>query len=152
MPAWIKSWDNYEITSEAVALNVAKATGMIDYIMKSQEDYPAVDTITGRLKSRDINFKIRLKDKQLYDFKVENAQVEIDAGFENMDNLAIVEAKMHIPEDFMIRQLYYPYRVYKDTLKTDKPVKAFYFTYADEIYNFYQYEFMEPGNYSSIKK
>lgn len=152
VPAWIKSWDNYEITSEAVALNVAKATGMIDYIMKSQEDYPAVDTITGRLKSRDINFKIQLKDKQLYDFEVENAQVEIDAGFENMDNLAIVEAKMHIPEDFMIRQLYYPYRVYRDALKTDKPVETFYFTYADEVYNFYQYKFMEPGNYSSIKK
>ncbi|MDB7776095.1 hypothetical protein PND37_14295 [Lactiplantibacillus plantarum] len=151
LPEWVRTWDRFDITSEAVALNVAKATGMIDEVMGSLEDYPAVDTVTGRLKSGDLNYKIQLRDKTLYDFKVENAQVEIDAGFENTEKLAIVEAKTHIPADFMIRQLYYPYRVYSE-LGTGKPVIPLYFTYADEVFNFYQFEFTSLDNYSSIKK
>ncbi|MDY2577333.1 hypothetical protein SOP70_08045 [Lactiplantibacillus plantarum] len=151
LPEWVKTWDTFDITSEAVALNVAKATGMIDYIMESSEYFPAIDTITGRLKSGDLDYKIQLRDKTMYDFRVENAQVEIDAGFENTDKLAIVEAKTHIPADFMIRQLYYPYRVYNE-LGTGKPVIPLYFTYADEVFNFYQFEFTSLNNYSSIKK
>lgn len=151
IPSWINTWDNFDVTSEAVALNVAKVTGMIDDIMMSDKDFPAVDTITGRLKSGELNYKIDRKGFNAYNFHVNNAQVEIDAGFENYDRLAIIEAKTHIPEDFMIRQLYYPYRIYNN-LDITKPVMPFYFTYADEIYTFYQYEFKDLYDYSSIKK
>lgn len=151
LPSWINTWDTFEITSEAVALNVAKATGMIDYVMMSSEGFPAIDTITGRLKSGDLKYKIDRKGQRAYDLHVDNAQVEIDAGFENYDRLAIIEAKTHIPEDFMIRQLYYPYRIY-NSLNTGKPVIPLYFTYADDIFTFYQYDFDDMNNYSSIKK
>ncbi|ANJ68664.1 type II restriction enzyme [Latilactobacillus curvatus] len=151
LPSWVSTWDSFGITSEAVALNVAKASGMIDHILMSDQNFPAIDTITGRLKSGDLNYKIEQKNGSLYDFHVANAQVEIDAGFESLDKLAIVEAKTHIPEDFIIRQLYHPYRVY-NALGTQKPVIPLYFTYADEIYTFYQYEFTNVNNYSSIKK
>lgn len=151
LPSWVKTWDNFDVTSEAVALNVAKVTGMIDDVMMSEADFPAIDTITGRLKSGDMEYKITCQDHSIFNFHVDNAQVEIDAGFENSNNLAIVEAKTHIPEDFMIRQLYYPYRVY-NALGTGKPVIPLYFTYADEIYTFYRYEFTDLNNYSSIKR
>lgn len=151
LPDWVKTWDNFEITSEAVALNVAKASGMIDTVMGSQEGFPAIDTITGRLKSGDLNYQIQLQNNAMCTFNVENAQVEIDAGFENTDRLGIVEAKTHIPSDFMIRQLYYPYRVYNN-LGTGKSIIPLYFTYADGIFNFFQYKFEDLNNYSSIKK
>ncbi|TLQ51172.1 hypothetical protein FEZ34_05745 [Lacticaseibacillus casei] len=151
LPSWVKTFDSFDITSEAVALNVAKASGMIDYVLGSSSDFPALDTITGRLKSGDLNYKINVKDREPWDFHVANAQVEIDAGFENYDRLGIVEAKTHIPQDFMIRQLYYPYRVYS-SLGTNKPVIPLYFTYSDEIYTFHQYAFEDLNNYSSIKK
>lgn len=151
LPSWVSTWDSFGITSEAVALNVAKASGMIDHILMSDQNFPAIDTITGRLKSGDLNYKIAQRDGSLYDFHVANAQVEIDAGFESFDKLAIVEAKTHIPEDFIIRQLYHPFRVY-NTLGTQKPVIPLYFTFADDIYTFYQYDFTDVNNYSSIKK
>lgn len=150
LPDWIQTFDKFDITSEAVALNVAKATGMIDVIMNSPEECPAVDTITGRIGSGDFNYNIAMRDNSIYNFTVKKAQVEIDAGFENVDSMAVIEAKSHIPDDFMIRQLYHPYRVYYD-LGIDKPILPFYFTYADEVYNFYQYEFTDYNNYSSIK-
>lgn len=151
LPEWIKSLDTNHVTSETLALNIAKATGMVDRVLSNTVDYPIIDAISGRLKSGDLSFQIKgTKDKQ-YTLNVQNAQVEIDAGFESVDKLALVEAKMIIPKDFIIRQLYFPYRIYK-RLAGSKPVIPLYFTYVDGIYNFNQYEFTELNNYSSIKK
>ncbi|MDG2987560.1 hypothetical protein KNP41_08975, partial [Latilactobacillus curvatus] len=62
LPSWVSTWDSFGITSEAVALNVAKASGMIDHILMSDQNFPAIDTITGRLKSGDLNYKIEQKN------------------------------------------------------------------------------------------
>lgn len=153
-PDWIRSFDNFSVTSESVALNLAQMTGMIDIVMGTQNDEPpALSTITGRLKSGTLNYRIDLKDnsKNPYLFKVNNSQVEIDAGYENLNNLLVIEAKNRIPQDFMIRQLYYPYRGY-DNLQTGKQVMPVFFTHADNIYAFHIFEFTDLTNYSSIRK
>ena len=43
---------------------------------------------------------------------MDHAQIEIDAAFEGADCLALIEAKRDLSEDFLIRQLYYPFRVW----------------------------------------
>lgn len=52
--------------------------------------------------------------------KVQNAQLEIDAGYENEKAFCICEAKNVLAEQVLIRQLYYPYRLWKS--KISKPV------------------------------
>lgn len=153
MPEWIHSFDHFPVTSEAVALNIAQMTGMIDMIMGTNEGEPsAISTITGRLKSGELKYRIDLKDsKSPYSFSVHNSQVEIDAGFENLNNLLVIEAKNRIPQDFMIRQLYYPFRGYTN-LNIDKKVLPVYLTHADNVYAFHVFEFTEPNNYSSIRR
>ena len=42
---------------------------------------------------------------------MKNAQCEIDGGFENDNDVIIMEAKNVINEDFHVRQLYYPFRL-----------------------------------------
>lgn len=152
-PDWIRSFDEFPVTSESVALNLAQMTGMIDNVMGTVLEEPnAVGTITGRLKSGKLDYNIDLENsKNSYNFKVDNSQVEIDAGFENLNNLAIIEAKNRIPKDFMIRQLYYPFVGYNN-LGTGKVVMPIYFTHADDVYGFHIFEFPEKNNYSSIKK
>lgn len=130
LPEWVQTFQDFKITSESVALNIAQASGMIDTILKRQDGEPfAISTLTGRLKSGDINYRIQdtLNKKDHHDIHVENSQVEIDAGFENLDHLAVIEAKNRIPMDFLIRQLYYPYRLYQN-LKTGKDILPIYFT------------------------
>lgn len=93
-PDWIRSFDEFPVTSESVALNLAQMTGMIDNVMGTVLEEPnAVGTITGRLKSGKLDYNIDLENsKNSYNFKVDNSQVEIDAGFENLNNLAIIES------------------------------------------------------------
>lgn len=154
LPDWVKSFDQgFPITSESVALNLAQMSGMIGMVMGVEPSEPEpVSTITGRLKSGQLDYMINLKgNNNPYAFQVNNSQVEIDAGFESLNKLAIIEAKNRIPKDFMIRQLYYPYRGY-DNLGTEKEVLPIYMTHADDVYGFHIFKFEEKGNYSSIKK
>lgn len=155
IPDYIRTFDEFEVTSEAIALNVAQMTGMIDKVLQNEEvdSLPALATITGRLKSGSFLYSINIRDNpnNKYQFSLDNSQVEIDAGFETRDKLAVIEAKNHIPENFMVRQLYYPYRIFNN-LGTDKVVMPIYFTHSDGIYAFHIFKFMELNDYSSIKK
>ncbi|MBA5973405.1 hypothetical protein H2O60_09730 [Leuconostoc mesenteroides] len=155
LPDWVQSFDdNYLVTSESVALNIAQMTGMVDMVMDGQlyPAIPAVSTITGRLGSGLLKYNIDVKNQlNPYSFIVNNSQVEIDAGFESINKLSVIEAKNRIPDDFLIRQLYYPYRSYHN-LGTNKVVMPIYFTHADDIYAFHIFEFTDINNYSSMKK
>lgn len=150
-PDWIRSFDDFNITSESVALNLAQMSGMVDIAMGTKLGEPqALETITGRLKSGVLNYDISIIGSQKkHRFSVENAQIEIDAGFENINNLAVIEAKNHMPDDFIIRQLYYPYVVYNQ-LNSGKNVIPMYVTYADNIFAFHIFGFKKPNDYSSI--
>lgn len=54
-----------------------------------------------------------------------NAQCEIDGGFENEASVVIMEAKNVVHEDFHVRQLYYPYRLWRSRVK--KPIRTCFF-------------------------
>lgn len=154
LPEWVQSFDNdYTVTSESIALNIAQMTGMIDMVMDVKSGSPSpVATITGRLGSGFLAYNIDVKNQSTpYSFTVNNSQVEIDAGFESIDKLSVIEAKNRIPDDFMIRQLYYPYRSYQN-LGIDKSIIPIYFTHADDIYAFHIFEFTDLYDYSSIRK
>ena len=63
---------------------------------------------------------------------VNNAQCEIDGGFENADSVVIMEAKNVVHEDFYVRQLYYPYRLWRN--KVNKPIRLVFSVYSNMIY------------------
>jgi hypothetical protein len=86
---------------------------------------------------------------QSKNLSVSNAQLEIDAGYEGIELFSIVEAKNQSIEDFHIRQLYYPYRLWSSKLL--KPVVPVFFTYSNEIFSFYVYNFTDPNNYNSLQ-
>src|SRR5690625_2913257 len=153
LPASIESLDPNNITSEAVALNIAHASGMIDYIMNHHIDNrgSSLLTLSGRMGSGNINYKIKSNNKNQknkYHFiNVKNSQIEIDASYVNLNFITVLEAKNKLPKDFLIRQLYYPYRFYKG-LQINKTIKPVFFTYADEVFNFYIYEFKDQLDYT----
>ncbi|CUS26402.1 hypothetical protein FC70_GL001486 [Paucilactobacillus oligofermentans DSM 15707 = LMG 22743] len=177
MPTWMETFDHFDITSESVALNVAQASGMIDYVMDNVSNEfeinepHAESTLTGRMKSESISYIINMsipkldqdgcpllnednttkyiKSPNKFDFTVNNSQIEIDASYETMSKLAVIEAKQKNPFDFMTRQLYYPYRRYK-MLGIDKEILPIYFTYVDKVFSFSVYKFNDVNNYSSI--
>ena len=146
LPAYIQSLDSSNVPSEAIALNCAVAAGIIADFLGDEE---IVATVSGRMGSGTFDFNINnLKTKSPCTVAVNNSQIEIDAAYEGIRGLALFEAKRDLSEDFLVRQLYYPYRVWQN--RVTKPVRPLFLVYSNGIYRIYEYKFIDPGNYSSI--
>jgi hypothetical protein len=151
LPDYIQSLNISNITSEAMALNCAFTSGIIADFLQENEIKP---TVSGRAGSGAFDFFINLDKRgknvchstqRIY---VDKSQIEVDAGYEGNHSLALIEAKLDLSEDFLIRQLYYPYRVWKKRIQ--KPVRSIFFIYSNGIYNFYEYEFQNFEYYNSL--
>jgi len=77
-----------------------------------------------------------------------NSQVEIDAAYEGVRGLALFEAKRDLSDDFLVRQLYYPFRTWRN--RVTKPVRTLFMVYSNGVYRLYEYEFQDPGHYNSL--
>lgn len=144
-PTFIESIDYENITSESAALNCAYVSGILaDFI----EDERLMPTVSGRMSSDAFDFLIRTYSGTDVRVSVNNSQIEIDAGFEGVETLSLIEAKNSISDDFLIRQLYYPYRLWRN--KIGKKVKPLFLTYSNGIFTFYEYEFQNPDCYNSL--
>lgn len=146
LPAYIQSLDSSNVPSEAIALNCAVAAGIVADFLDDEE---IVSTVSGRMGSGMFEFNINnLKSKAPCAVTVNNSQIEIDAAYEGIRSLTLFEAKRDLSEDFLVRQLYYPYRVWQSRIT--KPVRPLFLVYSNGIYHIYEYAFQDPGNYSSI--
>lgn len=144
LPDYITTIDYKNITSEAISLNAAYISGMLEDIIGES----VVPTISGRMGTGEFNYKILLNDQNTFDVNVENSQMEIDASYEGISKFVILEAKNHYMKDFIIRQLYYPYKVWKSN--TNKEIIPIMLIKHDNIFNFFVYSFENENDYNSI--
>ena len=144
LPDYITTIDYSNITSEAVSLNSAYVSGMIEDIVGE----PVIPTIQGRMGTGEFDYQISLNDKTIFNVNVQNSQMEIDGSYEGITKFVILEAKNHYMKDFIIRQLYYPYKVWKKV--TNKEIIPVMLIKHDNIFNFYIYSFTDDNNYNSI--
>ncbi|WP_408924331.1 type II restriction enzyme [Corynebacterium tuberculostearicum] len=142
LPAGLDTLSLEGVSSEAVALNGASASGMLEDFLGCG---PLQATVAGRMSTRGL--KVRLPDLGV-DVAVDRAQMEIDGGFESLEHLVLVEAKNHLSDDFNIRQLYFPYRRFQQRLAKD--VVPVYLVYSNGIFHLYRYEFRDPADFRSI--
>ena len=145
LPDFISTIDYHNITSEAVSLNAAYISGMLEDIVGEE----VVPTISGRMGTGEFNYNILLSNKNSFEVRVENSQMEIDGSYESVSKFIILEAKNHFMKDFIIRQLYYPYKVWKNN--TSKEIIPIMLIKHDNIYNFFIYSFENDNDYNSIK-
>jgi hypothetical protein len=141
----LESLDYTNLYSEASALLFAYNSGIIKDIVNSSDVFY---TVTGRMSSGCFEYYINNKESS-QKINVQNAQVEIDAGYEFADGFCIVEAKNIAVEEILIRQLYYPYRLWVG--KISKPVIPLFMVYSNDIFYFFQYTFTDINNYNSLK-
>lgn len=144
IPAYIQSLMPQFLVSETISLNCAYACGILNDFL---EDEYIVSTVSGRMGSGDFEFDISTSfgTKQL---SVSNSQIEIDAAYEGINYLSLFEAKRDLSDDFLVRQLYYPFRVWSS--RVTKPVKPVFLIFSNGIFYLYQYQFEIPGSYNSL--
>ena len=145
IPRKIESIDYTDLYSESAALHFAYITGLIDIILEEESLF----TVSGRMASNNFNFTIRNSvDNSLYPVSVENSQLEIDGGYESQNYFAIVEAKNFSVDDILIRQLYYPYRLWSG--KINKQVIPIFMTFSQDTFSFFIFKFQNIMEYNSL--
>lgn len=144
-PAHIESTDYTNLYSESSALNCAFNTGIISNLIDEEAAY----TISGRMSTKTFDFEIKSSTgDETLSINVNKSQCEIDGGFESKNYLLLVEAKNYAVDDFLIRQLYYPYRLW--LARTGKKVLSVLMTYSYDMFSFFMYEFKDKLNYNSL--
>ena len=142
----IESIDYNNLYSESSALHCAYVSGIINDVVEEK----AVPTLSGRMSTSSFDFQIRNILKQnTYNISVSNSQCEIDGGYESLNKLLLVEAKNFTSDDFLIRQLYYPYRLWQG--KVSKEVMPAFLTYSNDVFSFFIYKFNNPVEYNSLE-
>lgn len=146
LPNKIKSIELRNIYSEAIALNCAYLCGIINDLINEETTL----TISGRMSTSDFDFYVKnsYSNEQIEVF-VKNSQCEIDGGFESKNKLILIEAKNYRPKDFLIRQLYYPFRLWKPKLQ--KEIIPVFMTYSNDVFSFYIYDFENYLEYNSLR-
>lgn len=146
-PEHIQSLSPDNITSEALALNAAYLSGILKDFIGDEQISP---TINGRMSSSAFDFNIiNSWSNEIVQVNVNNAQIEIDAGYEGAEYLSIIEAKNYLADDFVIRQLYYPLRLCAGNIR--KPVKTIFMVYTNNMFYLYEYKFNDLQNYNSLQ-
>ncbi len=146
-PTFIESLNPEDITSEATAINCAFISGIIQDFTGESALHP---TISGRMSSLSFDFNIDMNaGKKLLHVKVCNSQIEIDGGYEGDDSLIIIEAKNDISDDFIVRQLFYPYKLW--IKKVTKKVRPVFLTYTNGVFHLREYIFSNRDHYNSIQ-
>lgn len=146
MPPWIQSLNVNNITSESMAINCAWSSGILADFLEEEELFP---TVSGRMSSGSFQFDIYNSETgRNRSVQVENSQIEKDAAFEGRGSLSLLEAKIDLSKDFLVRQLYYPFRVWNS--RVDKKVKPIFLVYSNGVFSLYEYEFEKQGIYNSL--
>lgn len=145
----LETIDVENITSEANAINVLQISGILEDFLELGDDEVLYGTFDGRMSSGIFNFNVNTHRNILRTVEVNKAQLEIDGGFESDNNVIILEAKNVLHEDFHVRQLYYPYRLWEE--KVNKPIRLIFSIYTNKVFRLMEYRFKDKNNYSSIE-
>ncbi len=146
-PEYIETLDIQNIYSESAALNTALVCGILEDLAEDR----IAPTISGRMSSS--NFKFWIKNNYHKDdpisVSVQNSQCEIDGGYESPEKLFLIEAKNFRVDDFLIRQIYYPYRLWQSKIK--KEVVPVFMTYSNDTFDFFIYKYRKINEYNSLE-
>ncbi len=142
----IDTIDPDNLYSESAALLCAYNAGIISDMLGEDVTF----TVAGRMSTGQFSYLIEDSNAAApHKINVNNSQCEIDGGFEGRSMFAVIEAKNYSVDDFLIRQLYYPYRLWQS--KTGKRVVPVFMSYTNDTFSFFVYRFRDDEQYNSIE-
>lgn len=131
-------------TSEMQHVDYAFNTGLLHHFLEVSE--PLFLQIRGRKYTPEFNF-----DVGRFNINAASVQTEVDAGYEGRDVVVLIEAKGSSRNNFIIRQLYYPFRQWR--IRTQKEVRSLFFSFDSktDTQGLWEYEFTNENDYNSIR-
>ena len=143
----LETLDPGNLYSEAAALLYCFNSGLFSDLLGSDQ---VRFTVNGRMSSGQFGFQVADTGGGAdHPVQVSNAQVEIDAGYETPDCFCICEAKNMASEELLIRQLYYPYRLWRARIA--KPVVPVFLAVSNDLFHVFRYQFAQEAYYNSLQ-
>lgn len=147
VPDYLETIDCTDIRSEAAAINAAMLSGILEDFLGERE---LRQTVSGRMGSGSFAFSLYdRKGSKRQRIEVVNSQMELDGGFEGWNSFTVLEAKNVLHSDFLVRQLYYPFRYWDSRIR--KQVRPVFLVYSNKIFRLLEYEFTDFECYNSIR-
>ena len=130
--------------SEMQHIDYAFNTGLLNHFLELSD--PLYLQIRGRKRTPEFTLQVGP-----FNITTASVQTEVDAGYEGCNVLILVEAKSSSQNNFIIRQLYYPFRQWY--INTEKKVRSLFFSFDSQTRTqcFWEYEFADKNNYNSIQ-
>jgi hypothetical protein len=127
-------------SSQIQYLDFAYASSLIGSFI---EDDSLQLTLRGRYYMPSVEFDVAHQK-----MKVENVQINVEAGYEGRDKLVLVKIKNSSAQNFPVRQLYYPFRYW--AARTNKEISLLLFEKDREDYVLWLYRFTDTSSYNSL--
>jgi hypothetical protein len=105
-------------------------------------------TVSGKMGTGSFSYHVDGSPE----LEVKSAGMELDAGFEGPRDVLLFEGKATARTDFLVRQLYYPYRTFRKW-SPHKRIRSFFFVAEPETttYALWEYEWINPTDYETIR-
>lgn len=146
-PPLLESLDYTNLYSEASALSFAYNSGIITDFLETDNIYY---TVNGRMASGEFDYDVRdIITNNKHQLQLKNAQIEIDGGYETDNEFCLLEAKNIQADELLIRQLYFPYRLWAG--KVNKTVVPVFMSFSNDVFNLFKYQFEDISDYNSLQ-
>lgn len=132
-----------DFRSESQVIDAVFASGIFEDFTGENDLFL---TIRGRLRSKPFDFFMNTPKGDIQ-FNIDGVQVEVDAGYE-AQRVYLIEAKMGEVDNFHLRQLYYPYRMWQ-LEGISKEIVPIFLSYYEGIISLTQYKFTDETLYNS---
>ena len=133
------------LTSETQVLHAAFLSGMVSSVF-GQKMFP---TVSGKSSTAAFNYKVSAPNGSSSEIPVTGARIEIDAGFEGTNVFSVFEIKMNYLDNFNLRQLYYPFRLWSDRIR--KNLVPMLLTHSNGVFTFFEVRFASHESISSAE-
>ena len=131
--------------SESQAIDMALISGALGDFLGDDNLF-----LTVRGRRRTPAFDMQFQGRSgAHTLRVNGVQVECDAGLEGQ-HLHLIEAKLGHRDDFLVRQIYYPYRMW-GALLPEKERSAVFLTWSNRTFAFRRYRFDPEGSYHGLR-
>lgn len=135
IPLWYISIDPFDITSESMAMDIAKISGMMDKVFWEESEL----TIRWRLR-KWAQFDFLLQDTT---YTIDGVQIEVDWWYEWATKLNLIEAKIWSSSNISIRQIIYPELAWKNIIGEQKQICSYIFLYENPFFRFIPVVFLD---------
>lgn len=148
-----------EIHREPDAILTAFNYGLFSDILNLESNSDLKMVSFGRRGTEQFDFNVDILNEKgnkvvnSHNIKVNNTQIELGGVFEDPDNIIIVETKLEKRDDFITRQLYYPYRALADiSEKAEKTIYNVFLTASNGSIYTHVYKVEDKMSYNSMRQ